>query len=136
MKKLIIPILAFSILVAPPVTVLAQYTGLVQCDGVVLPGEKNKKRCDFVALMNQIKFLINWGIGILMVVAVGVAVYAGVMYMVAGFTGNAGKAQEAKGYFTNIFVGILIILFAWLIVRTIINWLVDTGVYKFDFLGN
>ena len=134
MKKIFIPILAFIVLMAP-VFVFAQYDGLVKCDGVVLPGETEKTRCDFVALINQIKFLINWAMGMLMVIAVGVAAYVGIMYMYAGFTGNVGKAQEAKGYFTNILTGILIVLFAWLIVRTILNWLVNTDVYKFDLLG-
>ncbi len=126
MKKIIAPLLAFTILIAPAVGI-AQYTGLVKCDGVVLPGETDKTVCNFVSLINQIKFLINWGIGMLMIIAVVVAAYVGAMYMYAGFTGDVGKANKAREYFGNIFVGVLIVLFAWLIVRTILNWLVKPG---------
>lgn len=135
MKTFFASLLAFTLIVTP-VVVVAQYTGLVQCDGVVLPGETDKKRCDFVALINQIKFLINWGIGMLIVISVAVAAWVGAMYMYAGFTGNVSEATKAREHFWNIFVGILIVLFAWLIVRTILNWLVNTDIYKFDLLGN
>ncbi len=134
MKKILIPLLAFTLLVSP-VLVSAQYEGLVKCDGVVLPGEKGKTKCDFIALMNQIQFLINWGIGMLLVLSVAVAAYTGILYMYAGFSGDVGKAQEAKSNFTKIFVGILIVLSAWLIVRTLLNWLLNREVYKFDLIG-
>lgn len=133
MKKIIIPIIAFMIILVPVAS--AQYTGLVKCDGVVLPTDpQGKKRCDFVALVEQIQFLIKWGMGMLLAIAVVVAAYTGIMYMVAGFNGDVSKANKAREQFTNIFWGILIVLFAWLIVRTLLNWLVDTSVYKFDLL--
>jgi hypothetical protein len=134
MKKIFIPILTLTILLTP-FLVSAEYAGLVKCDGVVLPGETGKTRCDFVALMNQIQFLINWGIGILMVISVAVAAYTGILYMYAGFTGNVNQALEAKSNFMKIFGGILIVLSAWLIVRTLLNWLLNKDVYKFDLLG-
>lgn len=134
MKKILIPLLAFT-LITSPLLVSAQYEGLVKCDGVVLPGEQGKTKCDFIALMNQIQFLINWGIGMLLVLSVAVAAYTGILYMYAGFTGNVGQAQEAKSNFTKIFVGILIVLSAWLMVRTLLNWLLNREAYTFDLIG-
>lgn len=137
MKKILLSLFCFSLLLSP-FLVQAQYTGLVKCDGVVLEGDsdiQNRKKCDFKQLILQIQFLINWGIGLLVALTVLIAVYVGGLYMYAGFTGNVSEAQRARGYFSNIFIGILIVLFAWLIVRTVLNWLVDTKEYGFDLLG-
>lgn len=137
MKKLLIPLLCFAFLTTP-FAVQAQYTGLVKCDGVILASDtnaQNRKKCSFVELVKQIQFLISWGIGLLIAITVLVAVYVGALYMYAGFTGDVGKAQQARGYFYNIFGGILIVLFAWLIVRTLLNYLVDTNEFGLDLLG-
>lgn len=137
MKKLLIPLLCFAFLTTP-FAVQAQYTGLVKCDGVILASDsnvQNRKKCSFVELVKQIQFLISWGIGLLIAITVLVAVYVGGLYMYAGFTGDVGKAQQARGYFYNIFGGILIVLFAWLIVRTLLNYLVDTNEFGLDLLG-
>lgn len=133
MRKILITILSIAILTSP-FLVFAAYDGLVKCDGVVLPGEKDKTRCNIVALVDQIKFLIDWGIKMLMVLLVGVFAYAGAMYMYAGFVGKAQEAEKAKGYLENIAWGVLIILFAWLIVRTILNYLVKPE-FGLDLLG-
>ncbi len=137
MKKIFIYLFCFSLL-STPFAVQAQYTGLVKCDGVILSSDsnlQNRKKCSFVELIKQIQFLISWGIRLLIALTVLVAVYVGGLYMYAGFTGNVGKAQQARGYFNHIFGGILIVLFAWLIVRTLLNYLVDTKEFGLDLLG-
>lgn len=132
-----------SVALFAPVMLFAQtpagpYTGLVQCDGVVLPTDENaalRKKCSFVELINQIQFLINWGITFLLLVTTALFAYTGIMYMYAGFTGSVSEAESAKKKFTNIFWGIIIVLFAWLVVRTALNWLIDPAFGGLDLLA-
>ena len=48
--------------------------------------------------------------------------YAGWKYMTAG--GNIGKATQARDIFTNVAIGLVIILAGWLVVDTVMKTLV------------
>ncbi len=95
---------------------------LVQCDGVPTPGT-NEVKCDFAALINQVKFLMRWMFYISIPIAVGLFAYAGGLFM----TANPGKIKDAKKIFSHVVVGFIIMLLAWLIVRTILYWVAEPG---------
>lgn len=73
--------------------------------------------CDLVSLVNQI---IVWLVGILMFVFAILAVKAGFELVMSQ---GAGDLKNAKESFVNAFIGLLIILSAWLIVDTMIRGL-------------
>ena len=101
-----------GVLAAEPVTGLAQLSG---CSGL------DCSACNVVDLANGV---IKWLIGILFVVCACLLAYAGVKLVTSG--GNSHALDEAKGMFTNILIGFLIILSAWLIIDTIMRALVGT----------
>lgn len=96
------------------ITVAPQVVGaqFAICEGTVCTA------CDLVYLVNQI---IAWLIGVLMLVFAVLAVKAGFGLVMS--KGNSGELKKAKESFVNAFVGLLIILSAWLIVDTMIRGL-------------
>lgn len=110
--------------VAQPQFAHAEYKGLVQCDGVP-DAAKGEVKCDFVALINQIKFLINWAFYIAVPVAVGFFAYAGILRM----TGTEGNIKTSREIFWTVGKGFLIMASAWFIVYTILTWLTKTSDY-------
>jgi len=115
----IVSVLALSLFVmfmAAPFA-LAQGTeqnrGLVTCTGV---------NCNFCELLKTGNKVINLLFQVLVIAAV-------VMIVVAGFklvtsAGNVNAMQSAKGMLTNVIIGFVIVLAAWLIVDTIYKMLV------------
>lgn len=108
-----------------PEMALAQTQGLVACTGL---------DCDFCALVETANRLINLFFEILIIVAVIMVVYAGLKLVTSG--GNASAMQDAKSMLSNVIIGFVIILAAWLIVDTIFKMLVgndDFGTWnEFD----
>lgn len=95
---------------------------LVQCDGV--PDlAKGEVKCDFAALINQVKFLVNWMFYIAIPFTVGLFAYAGVLFM----STDPKNVTKARGLFGNVVKGFVIMLLAWLIVRTILYWIAEPG---------
>ncbi len=141
MKK----ILLITLFLLTPALSMAQtpantgpYTGLVKCDGVILSSDTDaakRKKCDFIELVNQINFLVNWAIRFILLVTLALLAYTGGAYMYAGMAGDVSAANAAKGRLSNIFWGIIIMLFAWLVVRTALNWLIDPAFGGLDLLG-
>lgn len=107
MKKITIGLLLM-------ITVLPQTAGaqFAICEGTVCTA------CDLVYLANQV---ITWLVGVLMMVFAVLAVKAGFGLVMS--KGNPGELTKAKDSFVNAFVGLLIILSAWLIVDTMIRGL-------------
>ena len=93
--------------------------GLVTCkDGI------SCDMCDFVDMING---LVTWLIGFLVLLAV-------LGLMIAGFklvtsAGNEAAWSSAKQMFTNVIIGFVIVLAAWIIVDTIMKAFVasDSG---------
>lgn len=116
-------IVALLIFIFPDVTLAA----FVQCDGVGINGMTECSACDFAVLGNEI---LRWLIGILFILF-------GVMATVAGFGlvtsgGNPDAIEKAKSKLLNAFIGIIIVLGAWLLVDTIMRMLLigDDGVIE------
>jgi hypothetical protein len=82
----------------------------------------NYGTCEFVSLINNV---ITFFIGMASVFAMIVFVYAG--YLMVLSQGNAGQVSKAKGMFTNVLIGYVIMLSAFLIVNTIMSMLVGSS---------
>jgi hypothetical protein len=78
--------------------------------------------CHVVVLANTV---IKWLIGITFMIFAGMAVYAGVKMVISG--GNSHAKQDAKEMFTNAFIGLLIILGAWLMIDTLLRYVLKNG---------
>jgi hypothetical protein len=105
--------------VPAPSTTL-DYSGWVQCDGVVTPGEsKRQVVCNFANLVSMVKYLINWAFGISIPVMVGLLAYAGFLYM----TGSKGNIDKAKKIMISAVKGFVWALMAWFIVTTLLKWI-------------
>lgn len=93
--------------------------GLIECGG---PGEPSCQSCHVIKLANDGLSLI---ITLSLVLAGGVLVYAG--YLMTASRGNEAMVSKAKGMFTNIGIGILIVIASWLIIDTIMKGLLPNG---------
>ena len=91
-------------------------SGFISCEG------KSCSACDFVVLGNT---AIKWLIGISFLFFGVLAVRAGIKLVTS--QGNPGALQDAKSSFTNAFIGLVIILVAWLLVDTIMRQLVKNS---------
>ncbi len=88
-------------------------SGFISCEG------RSCSACDFVVLGNT---AIKWLITISFLFFAVLAVRAGIKLVTS--QGNPGALQDAKSSFTNAFIGLVIILVAWLLVDTIMRQLV------------
>jgi hypothetical protein len=91
---------------------LAKDTGFVPCSG------EGCSACDFVVLANTI---IKWLISFSFILFAFMAVMAGFKLVTSG--GNPSAMSEAKKGFTNVFIGLIIIMAAWLFVDTLLRGL-------------
>lgn len=93
--------------------------GLVPCGS---PGQDQCTTNHVVAFANN---LITWLISILGVIAVIALIITG--FKLVTSAGNPSAWSAAKEMFTNIVIGIIIILAAWLVVDTILKGFTDEG---------
>lgn len=121
--------------VASPIIVVAQNydtPGLVKCEGALTAEERDakiKKQCNFAELINGIQYLINWMIYVSFPIVILVFAYAGFLFM----TAKEANISKAKEIFQKVVIGYIIMLSAWLIVRTILKLLVSNPDYLFFF---
>jgi hypothetical protein len=93
-----------------PQLVSAQAGGLVTCAG---------PDCDMCDFVNMINGIVDWLFGFLVLAAVLALMVAGFKLVVSA--GNESAMSNAKSMFTNIIIGFVIVLSAWLIVDTIMK---------------
>jgi co-chaperonin GroES (HSP10) len=115
MKKTIVSLVAVLFIALVPVAAGAQ-EGFVPCIGL---------ECNTCHLVDMGNTILNWLIGILFVVFGVVVALAG--WGLATSAGNQAALNDAKSKFTNAFIGLFIVLAAWLIVDTIMRGLISTG---------
>jgi len=113
--KQILLLLALGVLFAP-MFASAQF---VPCDGT------SADPCTECHLIEMGNTILVWLIGIMFIIFGFVAAAAGWGFMTAG--GNPAAVTAAKSKFTNAFVGILVVLAAWLLVDTIMRQLLVGG---------
>lgn len=133
MKKFFIIAIALMMgLSAIPHTTLAlgappplDYSGFVNCDGVLRPkaDEPDRQReCNFAQLMLTAQKGIQWMFFIAVPIAGVLFAWGGLLYM----SGKSGNIDKAKGIFTSVAIGFIIMITAWLIVRTVVKWFVKS----------
>ncbi len=135
MKKILITLLALISII--PVFSHAQqvgpttlnYSGLVQCDGVVLrdkqgnPLEQDRdKECSFAELVSMANYIIRWIFTLTIPIFIIIMAYAGFLYMMPP---SSGKRQQANKMLWQALIGFVIMLCAWFIVSTLLKWLID-----------
>ncbi len=102
----------------------AAAAGLVPCGG---PGQHDCTICDlFTGVKNIIDFLVEiaWLIGVI------ILIYAGVMLLTSGES-ETRREKGKKALWAAVW-GLLIVFAAWLIIDTIIKYLIS-GSFKFPF---
>lgn len=103
---------------APPL----DYSGFVKCDGVKKVGEPGRQtECNFIRLMETVIKTINWMFYIAIPLATLILAYGGFLYM----TGDPGKIKDARKMFGAVAVGFIIMVSAWILIRTAVNWIVE-----------
>lgn len=80
--------------------------------------------CDLVTLANNI---INFAVAFSVIVATLMFAYGGVLY-VTGAAGGEAQIKKAHKVLLNAFIGILLILLAWLIVNIVLSVLTNQSV--------
>ncbi len=119
MKKFLLHSLVLLVLLFPAISV-GQEDSLFVCEGW------DCQACDLVELGNTI---INFVIMMSVIIATILLAYAGFLIVTA--QGDMGKIKHAREMFTNIVIGIIIVLSGWLIVNTVMKLLVGD-----DLLGD
>ncbi|MCD5381641.1 MAG: pilin [Candidatus Pacebacteria bacterium] len=114
-----LPLFILTLIIFFPDIVSAAPNPLVPCDG----GPNDPcNACKFVELGNNI---IGWLIGIMMVVFAVIAVSAGFGLVTSG--GNPDAKTKAKSKMTNAFIGLIIVLAAWIMIDTGMKALLDSS---------
>lgn len=108
--------------------IIAAAAGLVPCGG---PGEPDCTTQSVTILTNT---LITFLFTMLSVIAVIVLVYAGFTMLTSG--GDVSAAKKAKSMFTNVVIGIIIILASWLVIDTILAMLTGKGLSYWSLFNN
>jgi DNA-binding transcriptional MerR regulator len=90
--------------------------GLVPCSGI---------ECNMCSAISLIERIINWLIGIMLVVFAGITAWAGFKLVTSG--GNPEAKTAAKSLLTNAFIGIVIVLTAWLLIDTLMRAILPSG---------
>lgn len=124
MKYLSILTFLLIIVLFPDLASSAAPSPLVPCDGS--PSDPCNA-CKLVELGNR---LVVWLVGILMVVFAIIAVWAGFDLVTSG--GNPDAKTKAKSKFTNAFIGLIIVLAAWLLIDTGMKSLLSGGNGELD----
>lgn len=85
------------------------------------------RMCGFTDLIVLIQRVIEYIFILVLPIMAIVIAYAGYLYLTSG--GNSGKRTKAKEAITKSLIGIVVIMSAWLIVKTIVTSLgVDSGI--------
>lgn len=101
----------------PSVTLAVDPGGLVTCSG--------PEDCNFCTFIQMVSVIISWLFGFLVLVAVLLIVFAGFKLVVSA--GNPSAMTAAKGMISNVIIGFVIVMAAWLIVDTLMKTLANPG---------
>lgn len=118
MKKTLIFFFVLAILLMPVASVYA-------APGVdrIVPKCTNDI-CGYRDITNLVQNIIKFMIYLAVVVATLMFTYAGFIYLTAG--GSPDKLKKAHGIFFNVFIGLVLVLAAWLIVELIMTTFLST----------
>ncbi len=100
-------------------TELSYKDSFVQCDGVKSENEPNRQNvCNFVGLINSVKYIINWAFAISIPVIIGLLAWSGLLHM----TGKQANIEKSYKIMQNAVFGFIIMITAWFIVTTLLKW--------------
>jgi len=102
--------LILSILLFPTIAFGQDPGGLVTCSG---------PDCNFCTFVSLVDGLIAWLFGFLVLAAILILVVAGFKLVVSA--GNPSAMTAAKGMISNVIIGFVIVMAAWLIVDTMLK---------------
>ena len=105
---------------------VAASAALVPCGASSVPTATGSLSCDLCYLGQLIQNIINFLIGLSIPLAAALFAWAGVMYFTAG--GSEERIGKAHKIFTNVLIGFLVVLGAWLLVQTTLK-----ALFKDDF---
>ena len=118
MRRIVFCILVASVLIfSGPFS--AHAAGLVPCGGATEPP------CELCKLVDLGQNIINFGILAAVLLSGLMFAYAGVLYFTAA--ANEGQIKKAHGIFGTVFIGLLLVLGAWLIVDTVMKSFLPSG---------
>jgi hypothetical protein len=106
------------------------YSGLVKCSGVVQ--NSGEVACNFQTFISMVGTTINWLFVIAIPVAVALFAYAGLLYM----SGKDENKKKARTIFLNVAIGFIIMLVMFVVVKTVVGWVVNPGFGATTFLGS
>lgn len=116
-KFVVFLVCSFCLVFFVPDTAVA--AGLVPCGGI---GQSSCQTCDVVKLTNNV---FQWLVIVLGTFAAIIIIYAGVKLVTSG--GNQSAMESAKSMITNVIIGYVIILAAWLAIDFGMKTLIDEG---------
>lgn len=93
---------------------------LVTCDGVTAAGVP----CDFCKFMEMVEKVVNFMVGILILISVIMLAVTGVQMAIASSDGSDSR-QLLKDRMTNIVIGFFLIIASWTIIDTLLKALVS-----------
>lgn len=119
MQKLLVALSIATFLFILPMATSA--AGLVPCGGT---DQAPCQTCDVVKLTNNV---VRWLVLVLGTFAAIIIVYAGVRLVTSG--GNQAAMEKAKDMITNVIIGYVIILAAWLAIDYALKAIIDEGAF-------
>ncbi len=116
-RKFVVNTVVFLGMIALPLLTFAAILPerLISCDGT------KESPCDFKALIRLVQNIINFLVYMSAPVAAVAFAWAGVLYLTAA--GDEKRIGQAHAIFTDVLIGIGIVLSAWLIVKLIVTGL-------------
>lgn len=97
----------------------------VHADGLVPCGGRGESPCTLCHFIVGIHGIVSWFMKVMVFLALTIITAMGVLYIVSG--GNEGMMKTAKGGLWSALVGVLIVLFAWLIVNVTMFWILPAN---------
>ena len=129
--KPLLPLIITLIILLVPDLALAQNLPDVNKDGIfngggLIPcGQSADNTCNSCHVVILANTVVKWLIGITFMIFAAMAVYSGVKLVISG--GNSSAKEDAKEMFTNAFIGLFIILGAWLMIDTLLRFVLKGG---------
>lgn len=95
-------------------------------DGLVTCGDPGQFPCDFNAFILMLNNIIDWIIGISVIIATISFIWGGFLWLTSG--AKPANKDKAKDILLNTLWGFLLILTAWLIIYTILTYLTPANI--------
>ncbi len=98
---------------------------IVTCNGI---------DCDFNSFIALINGVINFALAMSGFIAAGTCIYAGTIILF--HPAEPGKRSDAYAMFTKAIKGLAIVLLSWLVIHTLVVWLVNPSFDALRFFNN